>query len=45
MIPFESAIEAFLVIFNNLPQPIYSFIVLVLVFFFVAAVIRIILNL
>lgn len=42
MIPFPAAIDAYLAIFNNLPQPIRAFISLVIVFFFVACIYRII---
>lgn len=45
MNPVQSAVEAFLVIFMNLPQPVYSFIAFVLVLFIIAGIIRIVFKL
>lgn len=45
MNPVTAAVESYLAIFNNLPQPIRAFITLVLVLFIIGGVIRIILKL
>lgn len=45
MIPFQSAVEAYLAIFNSLPQPIVSFLTVVLAFFIIGGLIRLILKL
>lgn len=45
MIPFASAVETYLAIFNSLPQPVRAFITVVMAFFIIGGLLRIILKL
>lgn len=45
MLPFVPAVEAFLAIYNSLPQPVSAFLTVSLVFFIIAGIIRIIFKL
>lgn len=40
MLPFGAAVEAYLVIYNNLPQPVSAFMQLVFFLWFLPAIIR-----
>lgn len=45
MIPFAGAVESYLAIFNSLPQPVRAFITVVLTFFIIGGLLRIIFKL
>lgn len=44
MIPFQNALNAFLIIFNLLPLPVKTFIVVVFIFFIVLGAVRLFLG-